>query len=202
MSDEIKKDTEVSQNGKNRSGSFSAKRRQALVTYLAALFGVAFLVVLISLIVQLNSGSNPVANTSAEKVEALQEQVKSLQEENASLLSALAEQSDDATAQQLQEYQDQVRQLQEIIIQMSEANEYLESNSHDVSSSEELLTQQLKALKLLSAAQMAYIKEDADAVREAMGTLQDEELYVYLEGDHLNAYYLIIEYMEQPYFGQ
>lgn len=179
---------------KKRSGSYSENRKQALVTYLAALFGVAFLIVLISLIIQVNHGS---ANTSAEKVEAMQAQIKDLQSENASLLEALAGQSDDATAQQLQEYQDQIRSLQQTILSMSENSEYLESNANDAS----IAGKQLDALTWLAKAQNAYISQDADTLRSAMAQLEDG-LYEYLDSESLNAYYLLLEYMEQPYIGE
>jgi acetylglutamate synthase len=73
----------------------SEKRKKALVIYMAALFGIAFLIVSISLSIQMKK--NTVNATSAEKVIALQNELQQLKTENKELQSTLSQLETDLT---------------------------------------------------------------------------------------------------------
>jgi len=133
-------------------------------------------------------------NAANDNIDALHAQIKSLQEENAALRGSV----DDGSLQaQIGEYQEQIRQLQETIVAMSDNAEYWESNAQDA---DNLKNKQIDALNLLVQAQQAYINQDADTVNSLITEIQSGA-YEFLESDALYAYYMILEYMEQPYFG-
>ena len=67
----------------------SEKRKTALVVYMAALFGIAFLIVSISLSIQMKK--NTVNATSADKVIALQNELQQLKTENKELHGTLSQ---------------------------------------------------------------------------------------------------------------
>ena len=73
----------------------SEKRKKALVVYMAALFGIAFLIVSISLSIQMKK--NTVNATSADKVIALQNELQQLKTENKELQSTLSQLETDLT---------------------------------------------------------------------------------------------------------
>ena len=151
----------------------SEKRKQALVAYLAALFGVAFIVVLISLIIQINQSGTANA-TSAEKVLALQTQVQQLQEEN-------------------QELSDQAKQLQDTVLEIQEGTEFLESAAHEATANIEKLEQELQASSMLIRAQTALINNDSTALYESMVKL--ETLFPYLNSQDQQSYKMILDHI-------
>ena len=73
----------------------SEKRKKALVVYMAALFGIAFLIVSISLSIQMKK--NTVNATSADKVIALQNELQQLKTENKELQGTLSQLETDLT---------------------------------------------------------------------------------------------------------
>ena len=73
----------------------SEKRKKALVVYMAALFGIAFLIVSISLSIQMKK--NTVNATSADKVIALQNELQQLKTENKELHGTLSQLETDLT---------------------------------------------------------------------------------------------------------
>ena len=154
----------------------SEKRKQALVTYLAALFGIAFVVVSISLIVQINKNGS--ANTtSGQRVEALQTQVQDLQAQNAEL-SAKAD------------------ELQDTILEIQEGTEYLEGIAYEATYHITDLENQVLAYRWLVAAQTAIFNEDSVSLYEAADNLA--KLYTYLNPNDQQSYEMVLEYMNQP----
>lgn len=157
----------------------SDKRKQALVTYLAAIFCIAFVVVLISLVIQINRG-NSANETTADKVLSLQTRVQDLQTENQNLNNT-------------------IKELQDTVLEIQEGTEYLEGVAYDATAKIEELEQTQQAYAYLVAAQNAYINADRETLIEATEEL--ETLYNRLDPDALQAYYIIMEHMEEYYLG-
>ena len=101
-----------------------------------------------------------------------------------------------AENEQLKALQEENEQLKTSLEQISESVESVESNAAAALTEVE---NKLMAQSLLIAAQNAFIDYDADKVDAAMAAV--EPYLNYLEGQDLNAYYMILEYMEQPYLG-
>ena len=158
----------------------SEKRKQALVAYLAGLFGVAFLIVSISLVIELRNGSDPANSNTAAKVTALQEQIQALTAEN-------------------QQLQSTVDELSNTILEIQEGAEFLEGNAYNATSEIELLNKKVLAYYYLAEAQRAYMNEDKAALKDPTSKLTT--LYQYLEERDQDSYFLILEHMEQVYFG-
>lgn len=95
----------------------SEKRKQALLRYMTVLFSAAFVLVLISLILQMHSSEAKISELSAmstsalSNAEALQAENRSLQEENQTLSQQLSDLQDELAAQQAQ--LEQVQQEQQ-----------------------------------------------------------------------------------------
>lgn len=95
----------------------SEKRKQALLRYMTVLFSAAFVLVLISLILQMHSSEAKISELSAmstsalSNAEALQAENRSLQEENKTLNQQVSDLQDELTAQQAQ--LEQVQQAQQ-----------------------------------------------------------------------------------------
>ena len=136
----------------------SEKRKKALVAYLAALFGVAFLVVSVSLIIQINK-QGTADTTAAERVVALQSQVQRLEEEKETLKT-------------------QITSLENDILEIQEGTEYLESIAYDATEYINYLEHQLQAYISLSAAQQAMADGDQAALDEALGLLAEYSAYL------------------------
>ena len=111
----------------------SEKRKQALVVYLAALFGLAFIIVTVSLVVQVRKGNDPnLANAVT-----LQAQVQELSTQNKQLSAdyeKLREQIDALTSQKKD---DEIQALEN----------KLNACSHLIAAQDALLNQDAKALK-------------------------------------------------------
>ena len=168
----------------------SEKRKSALVTYLALLFGIAFVIVSISLIVQLRKGNDPNQSAIAANVAALQSELQELKAENEEL-KGLQEQN--------LRLQEQVDALQVALKEAQSDSEYLEGNAYNAQASAGLKDEQLKAYDLLTKAQYAYVTGDAETLRSAAKELAG--LYTHLSNDAKDAYFMLLEYMEQPYLG-
>ena len=130
----------------------SEKRKQALVMYLAALFGVAFLIVCVSLGIQVKKST---ANaTSAEKVIALQSELQVLRTEKVRL-------------------QNDVQELEDSLSEYLESVEFLEGIAHQATAKIEEQELQLQAsdavIRLLQAQQSGEEEALAQALEEAEG---------------------------------
>ena len=128
----------------------SERRKKALVIYMAALFGIAFLIVSVSLCVQLKK--NTLNATSAEKVIALQNEIQTLKD-------------------QKKELENSIQYLQENLSEVLEGVEYLEGQSHEANARINGQDRLLEINSILIAYQQAVIDGD-----EAQIKLQLEEL--------------------------
>lgn len=96
----------------------SEKRKQALLRYMTVLFSAAFVLVLISMILQMHSSEAKISELSAmstsalSNAEALQAENRDLQEENQALRQQLADLQDELSEQQAQLEQMQQEQEQ------------------------------------------------------------------------------------------
>lgn len=162
------------------------RRRQALVTYLAALFGVAFVVVLISLIIQINNG-NAINATAADKVLSLQGQVQELQTENKNLQAKNDVLSDD------------VKELQETLLEIQESTEYLENVAYEATAKLEIMEKAQQAYSCLVTMQEAYYNAD----RETLYAMNEQltPIYQYLKEEDQMIYFLMLEHMEEVNIG-
>lgn len=180
------------------------KRKKALVWYLAGLFGIAFVVVLISLLMRGTPGTNPNQPTGEDsiQIQELYDRINDLEEENSALTEEKAELEEQATALQgkIQEQQEMLDGLKVLNDELSASIEYVEGNSLYKDENAEKLAKTMNAYQLLVRAQNAYIDENVDVLDEAMAEL--EGCLDLLSQEALNAYYMVIEYMEQPYLGQ
>ncbi len=173
------------------------RRKKALVWYLVGLFGIAFVVVLISLILKGNGSQNPTPDSTGEpsaQVQELYDRINALEDENNALKEENAE-----LEQEVLDQQEMMDGLNLMIDEMSNSLEYVEGNQY-VDADAELIARKMNTYELLVKAQAAFIDYD-EAVLEAAITELGENLDL-LSQDAINAYYMVIEYMEQPYLGQ
>ena len=174
------------------------KRKKALVWYLVGLFGIAFVVVLISLFLRGDGSSTPgTASTSPDnaQVQELYDRINQLEDENAALKS-----ENEELKQEVLDQQELMDGLNLMIDEMSNSLEYVEGNSLFSDENTEKLARTMDAYETLVKAQAAFIDYDEAVLQECMDSLA-ENLDL-LSQDAINAYYMVIEYMEQPYLGQ
>lgn len=132
----------------------SERRKKALVIYLATLFGVAFIIVSVSLGVQLKK--NTLNATTAEKVVALQEEVQRLESEN----------------KQLQEEKQELEnQLSEIL----EGFEYLEETAYAATNRINQLERIQELYEYVTWYNQARLAEDADAQSQYLKYLEEAQ---------------------------
>lgn len=171
------------------------KRKRALVWYLAGLFGIAFLVVLLSLFLRGQSqepGSTTPADNSVQ-IQELYDRINQLESEKAEL-----EQEKESLAAEILDQQEMMDNLNIMINELSNSLEYTENNQF-YSEDSQLYRDTLEAYKLLVRAQNAFIDYDEEVLESTMKELETKLNVLSDEGK--NAYYMVIEYMEQPYLG-
>ena len=180
------------------------KRKKALVWYLVGLFGIAFVVVLLSLFLNGNRNNTPGGEPSPEQIAQIQElndRINQLEEENAALTAeknALNKEKETLERDVL-DLQVMMDSLNLMIDEMSNSLEYVEGNQY-VDADAEQIARKMSAYETLVKAQAAFIDYDEAELEAAMAELA-ENLDL-LSQDAINAYYMVIEYMEQPYLGQ
>ena len=116
----------------------SDARKAALLRYMAILFAVAFLLVLLSLILQTHSSKSTISELSAASTSALDNAVK-LQEENRTL------------QEEKQQLQDQLDELQKKLDEETALNEQLLAASQDEEKDQELEHTRMAYEALLTA---------------------------------------------------
>jgi predicted nucleic acid-binding Zn-ribbon protein len=148
---------------------------------------------------------NPVDDT---QLKALQAQVQTLETEKKTL-----EETNKALTTEIQGLTEQIEVLEEkndeaeakiyeldcLLIELSNASEYLESGSVDANAQVEMLLQKISTYETLIKAQSKFIQVDDEAMEAALNALESQ--LHHLSDEALNAYYMILEYMEQPYRG-
>ncbi len=179
------------------------KRKRALIWYLVGLFGIAFVIVLASLIMRSQSIPNAdEVNSLTLQVDQMNEQMVQLQQEK----EALSQENEELKAEnqaltdKVSEQQIMMDGLNVLIDELSQSLEYQESNALYNDGNAEKLAATMNAYQTLVRAQNALIVEDVTVLRQAMAEL--EEQLELLSSEALNAYYMVIEYMEQPYLGR
>lgn len=172
------------------------KRKRALVWYLVGLFGIAFVMVLCSLFLKGQpAGNGETSTVDSTQIQELYDRINELEEENTSLKA----ENEELTAQ-VMEQQEMMDGLNLMIDELTNSLEYVEGNALYSDENAELLARTMTAYQTLVRAQNAFIDYDEEVLEQAMAELEDN-LDV-LSNEALNAYYMVIEYMEQPYLGQ
>ena len=168
------------------------RRKKALVFYLAGLFGIAFLIVLGSLMMR---GSNGGSAEDAKRLQELETRVQTLTQERDALsdeIQALTDANDTLSMQ--------MAAMERTMLEMAGTAEYIEGQATMSDTEAQLLSKKMEAYSLLVKAQNALIDFDREVLYETMDALADK--YTYLDDSAMNAYYTIMEQMEQPYLGQ
>lgn len=181
------------------------KRKKALVWYLVGLFGIAFIIVLVSLLLRGNTnpgGNTNPSNENAVQIQELYNRINDLEEENNSLTKTNQEltQENKELAEQILEQQLMMDGLNTMIDELTESLEYVEGNALYQDENAEKLARTMTAYQTLVRAQNAFIDYDEAVLEEAMKDLEDD--LDLLTQEALNAYFMVIEYMEQPSLGQ
>ena len=174
------------------------KRKKALVWYLVGLFGIAFVVVLLSLFLNGNGRQNPGTTDStgenSAQTQELYDRINELEDKNADLQAQNRE-----LQKQVLEQQEMMDGLNLMIDEMSNSLEYVEGSQY-MDADAEQIARKIHVYETLVRAQAAFIDYDEEVLEAAMAEV-GENLDL-LSQDAVNAYYMVIEYMEQPYLGQ
>lgn len=96
-----------------------------------------------------------------------------------------------------QELKDQIAKLENTLETLEKTAETSESGSITRQETEK---KRLKAHETLVAALNAMLTYDEDTLRQSLNNIEVQKLYEYLSGDTLEAYYMVLEYAEQPYW--
>ena len=130
----------------------SERRKKALVIYMAALFGIAFLIVSISLTIQMKK--NTLNATSAEKVIALQNELQQLKTENKELQNTLTD-------------------LETNLTDVLEGMEYLEGQAFEATARINGQERLLEINAIVIAYQQAVIDADEEAQQNYLEDLKE-----------------------------
>ena len=168
-----------------RGAGVSEKRKSAVVWYLVGLFGIAFILVLGSL--WLRGSSDPDLEN---RVQTMQEQLDTLAAENRELTT------------ENENLAMQISTLEHNMLEMAGNAEYIEGQASMSDSEAKLLSRKMKAYSLLVQAQNAMLRHDQQTVLELMDQMLEDDTYTYLDSEGLNAYYNVMEFMEQPSMGR
>lgn len=141
----------------------SDEKRTALLRYMAILFGVAFLLVLLTFLIQLRDSKQTISELNKSNASALQNAGK-LQEENQALSAAKAD------------LESQIADLEAEIDDLSDSNDALEETQKDLEKQLEEATKKVTdtqtAYVLLAQAKAAEAEEDLETLATVMGQLE------------------------------
>lgn len=152
--------------------------------FLACMAGVAAVSVAATMLISgMTGGSTPPQSGKPQNNEA----ASALELENAELRA------------QLELQKQQLKELQDDLINLMGSEEYLATAPTDPEGSNELTDARLEAYDIYAQIQAAYADFDREKLEELIPEM-DKRL-TYLGTDALNNYYLILEYMEQPSNG-
>ena len=152
--------------------------------FLACMAGVAAVSVAATMLISgMTGGSTPSQSGKPQNNEA----ASALELENAELRA------------QLELQKQQLKELQDDLINLMGSEEYLATAPTDPEGSNELTDARLEAYDIYAQIQAAYADFDREKLEELIPEM-DKRL-TYLGTDALNNYYLILEYMEQPSNG-
>ena len=177
MSDETKRTTAEPPPGEQRP-PISDKKRNALLRYMAVLFGVAFLLVLLSFLIQMRDSRETISDLHQSNTSALQNAVR-LQEENQVLATA----NEELTAQ-VEAYQSDLDDAREAQDRLSEEKAALEQQLAEAQQTD---TDRQSAYDLLLQAQQTAAAGDLETLAAQLSelapleTLLSEEAYAQYE---------------------
>ncbi len=177
MSDETKRTTAEPPSGEQRP-PISDKKRNALLRYMAVLFGVAFLLVLLSFLIQMRDSRETISDLHQSNTSALQNAVR-LQEENQVLATA----NEELTAQ-VEAYQSDLDDAREAQDRLSEEKAALEQQLAEAQQTD---TDRQSAYDLLLQAQQTAAAGDLETLAAQLSelapleTLLSEEAYAQYE---------------------
>ena len=177
MSDETKRTTAEPPSGEQRP-PISDKKRNALLRYMAGLFGVAFLLVLLSFLIQMRDSRETISDLHQSNTSALQNAVR-LQEENQVLATA----NEELTAQ-VEAYQSDLDDAREAQDRLSEEKAALEQQLAEAQQTD---TDRQSAYDLLLQAQQTAAAGDLETLAAQLSelapleTLLSEEAYAQYE---------------------
>lgn len=139
----------------------SDEKRTALLRYMAILFGVAFLLVLLTFLIQLRDSKQTISELNKSNASALQNAVQ-LQEKNQALTTAKLD------------LEDQVEELEAEVEDLTDANTALEKTQKDLEKQLDEATQKVTdtqtAYVLLTQAKA--VEEDTEALAPIMAQLE------------------------------
>lgn len=177
MSDETKRTTAEPSSGEQRP-PISDKKRNALLRYMAVLFGVAFLLVLLSFLIQMRDSRETISDLHQSNTSALQNAVR-LQEENQTLAAA----NEELTAQ-VETYRSDLDDAREAQDRLSEEKAALEQQLAEAQQTD---TDRQSAYDLLLQAQQTAAAGDLETLAAQLSelapleTLLSEEAYAQYE---------------------
>ena len=177
MSDETKRTMAEPSSGEQRP-PISDKKRNALLRYMAVLFGVAFLLVLLSFLIQMRDSRETISDLHQSNTSALQNAVR-LQEENQVLATA----NEELTAQ-VEAYQSDLDDAREAQDRLSEEKAALEQQLAEAQQTD---TDRQSAYDLLLQAQQTAAAGDLETLAAQLSelapleTLLSEEAYAQYE---------------------
>lgn len=177
MSDETKRTTAEPPSGEQRP-PISDKKRNALLRYMAVLFGVAFLLVLLSFLIQMRDSRETISDLHQSNTSALQNAVR-LQEENQVLATA----NEELTAR-VEAYQSDLDDAREAQDRLSEEKAALEQQLAEAQQTD---TDRQSAYDLLLQAQQTAAAGDLETLAAQLSelapleTLLSEEAYAQYE---------------------
>lgn len=141
----------------------SDEKRTALLRYMAILFGVAFLLVLLTFLIQLRDSKQTISELNKSNASALQNAGK-LQEENQALTAAKTD------------LETQVADLEAEVEDLTDSNEELEESQKDLEKQLEEANQKVTdtqtAYVLLAQAKAAKSEEDLETLATVMDQLE------------------------------
>ncbi len=145
----------------------SDKKRNALLRYMAILFGVAFLLVLLSLMIQMRDSRQTISDLSQSQAGVLQ-RAEQLQNEN----QQLGEDNNDLRAQ-LTSVRRSLKDALSALDEEAAAREAAETALEEVQSDAEAQSEQEEALHEASG---AWLREDAETCAAALARIDREAL--------------------------
>ncbi len=168
---------------KKRAAAAAARRKKMLLQGLAGACGIALLIGLGSLCIR------------AHKAGEYEAELQQLEAEYASLSA-----DNEKMNRENEELSLKVYNLEHNLVQMAGSNEYIEGEAALSDAESQILSNKLDAYTLLVQAQEALILADHDALKNIMAELGEK--YTYLDDNAMEAYYTIMEQMEQPNLGE
>ena len=192
------------------------KRRNALTVYLTVMFAVAFLLILVSFLIQMRNSNETITqlneNTANAQtnIQSLEEQNEGLQTEKESLQQQIedlqqeletVQQENSVLQQDLDEVSEELTELEESLIAAETDRETLSADLESTQAAQDQTALQLentqRAYALLMQAENAYESGDYETASACLQTIEDESLTAYLDDAGAVFYASLPEKIEQ-----